>query len=182
MNVLFIVGSARKESITMELCKAAASSIYDAEVKFIRPHEMHIDHCTGCRKCRDGACVIDDDMSAIHDAAEKSDMIIFATPVYFSGPTSIIKQVADRFQSIWEQNGYKGTKSRTAALICVGGRDRPVFSGVIPVFKALAMTIGAAWAGELTIGGTDKMKELPDRILEEAQKFGDAVSRAHRGS
>ena len=63
------------------------------EVDVIRPAKMDIHHCTGCNRCIDtDSCYMQDDMQVIYDAFDGSDVFILATPVYFSGPSSILKQ------------------------------------------------------------------------------------------
>jgi multimeric flavodoxin WrbA len=117
-------------------------------------------------------------MHKIYDAVEKNDIIILATPIYFSGPSSILKQVIDRFQCVWTVS--KGKKrGKTAALIAAGGSPSPVFANTISIAKAFAMTVGAEWSGELTISGTDGIKEIPEEMFREAYSFGSrtAVSR-----
>ena len=174
MKILFITGSARKNSITAELCGIAASAIPDADVTYIRPDGMRIEHCTGCGICSSAErCVVSDDMHIIYDAVEKNEVIVLATPVYFSGPSSIMKQVIDRFQCLWVR---RRTKNRFAALIAAGGHERPVFSNTVSIAKAFAASIGAEWLGELTVSGTDNIRDIPESLFREAYSFGSAIA------
>ena len=175
MNVLFITGSARKDSVTAKLCDIAASAMPGADIRIIRPHEMNIEHCSGCGRCSSsGICAKQDDMHKIYDAVELNDIIILATPVYFSGPSSIMKQVIDRFQCVWIRDGCE-RKNKLAALIAVGGHRSPVFTNTISIAKALAMTIGAEWVGELMVSDTDGMSEVPDELVRETYSFGSRI-------
>ena len=179
MNVLFIKGSARDDGITAKLCELAASAMPSAKISMMSPHKMDIQHCTGCGSCkRSGKCIIKDDMRKIYKAVEENDVIIISTPVYFSGPSSIIKQVIDRFQCVWV-SGKGKPRNKTAALIAAGGDKSPIFSNTISITKAFAMTIGAEWAGELKVSGTDGMAELSDDIVKEACSFGSKIARKH---
>jgi len=182
MNVLFITGSARDNGITAKLCSIVASAMPDANIFFARPHRMDIEHCTGCGSCAaSGKCVMNDDMNEIYKAAEKADIIVLATPIYFSGPSSMMKQVIDRFQCIW--NAGKGrTKSKTAALIAAGGDPVPIFQNTVSIAKAFAATVGAEWAGELRVSDTDGMKEIPEHIAAEARRFASAIVSKHSGA
>ena len=175
MNVLFIAGSAREGSLTAKLCRIAASAMHDSHIEYIMPHEMHIGHCTGCGKCSAANnCVIEDDMHKIYSAVERNDVIILATPVYFSGPSSVIKQVIDRFQCFWVKR--EGKKKRYAALITAGGGDAPVFSGVLSSAKAFAAAAGAEWIGELMVCGTDGITSVPEDLSERAHDFGSMIA------
>ncbi|MCL2786596.1 MAG: flavodoxin family protein [Methanomassiliicoccaceae archaeon] len=178
MKVLFITGSGRKDSVTTKLCEIAAGGMPDAEVTLIRPHEMHIEHCNGCGLCSStGKCRIHDDMHKIYDAVESNDVIVLATPVYFSGPSSLMKQTIDRFQCVWVKGMSK--KFRLVALIVAGGQERPIFTHTISVAKAFTVTIGAAWAGELTVSATDDMTDIPDDLRERTLAFAAGLVSAH---
>ncbi|MCL2607933.1 MAG: flavodoxin family protein [Methanomassiliicoccaceae archaeon] len=179
MDVLFIAGSARDDGMTSRLCDMVGSSISDAapnaKLMFIRLHEMDIKHCTACGSCsHSGRCVIDDDMHQVYKAVNDSDVIVLAVPIYFSGPSSIIKQAIDRFQCVWATGPRK--KSKAVALIAAGGGDSPVFSNTVSITKAFAITIGAEWIGELTVSGTDLLEGIPNDLKEKAQRLGSAVA------
>jgi multimeric flavodoxin WrbA len=179
MDVLFITGSARDDGITAKLCSIVASAMPSSNVVVIRPHEMDVRHCNGCGYCAaTGRCVIKDDMHRIYQAVEDSDIVIISTPVYFSGPSSIMKQVIDRFQCVWSA-GKEKAKDRTAALIVAGGDPSPIFSNTVSIAKAFAATIGAKWAGELKVSGTDGMNEIPEDLSREARSFGSQIALKH---
>jgi len=176
MRVLFITGSARSGSITTQLCNIVASAMPDATVTIIRPHEMRIEHCKGCGSCTSsGKCAICDDMQMIYDAVENNDIIILATPIYFSGPSSILKQTVDRFQSVWVRN-KENKKDKIASLIAAGGQPSPVFSNTISIAKAFAVTVRAEWIDGITVRDTDGMNVIPENIVKEAQDLGSRIS------
>lgn len=181
MNVLFITGSGRKDSITTRLSEIASSALPGAEISFIRPYGMHLEHCNGCGYCSSaGRCRIDDDMSIIYNAAERSDIVILATPVYFSGPSSMMKLIIDRFQCVWVNKSVK-RKHRTAALITAGGQCEPVFSNTVSIAKAFAATVGAAWGGALTVRDTDGIGEIPEELCCGTVRFVQDLVRTHLG-
>jgi len=181
MNVLFIIGSARRDGITTKLCDIASSAMKGADVSFVYPIDMKIAHCTGCNLCsQSGKCVIDDDMNTIYKKVESSDAVILATPIHFSGPSSIIKQVMDRFQCIWLTDNGKA-KNKVAGLIVAGGSRSPIFSNVSSISKAFAATIGAEWVCELRVGDTDNMEDIPNDLIIEAEEFGKKIIAAAKG-
>ena len=181
MNALFIIGSARKDGITAKLCDIVGSAIYDPtdmELTFVRPYDLDIRHCSGCGSCsRSGECVINDDMELLYRLVEENDIIVLAVPVYFSGPSSVIKQMIDRFQCVWAAGVKK--KNKIVALIVAGGNDSPVFSNTISIIKAFAATIGAEWAGELTVSGTDIIEDISDDLEKKTSNFGTGILSAH---
>lgn len=138
---------------------------YNVEAAY--PINMEIGHCTGCGLCKSGnGCVIEDDMSGIYTSFQNADLVIFCTPIHYSGPSSVIKSVIDRFQTLW----YCSTPGPKyiAAMMC-GGDDKPEFRGAMYVFKALAVTARAKWIGELKISNTDCKQ--PSDIRKECEEF-----------
>jgi multimeric flavodoxin WrbA len=107
--------------------------------------------------------------------------IVLAIPIYFSGPSSIIKQVIDRFQCVW-LSGKGKRKGKTAALIAAGGDPVPIFQSTVSIAKAFAKTIGAEWAGELKISATDGMNDIPEHIVTEARGFASKILSKHSGA
>ena len=185
MKALFITGSGRKDSVTTKLSGIAAETMAAAvngtEITFISPGEMHIEHCKNCGQCSStGRCIVHDDMQTIYDAVEKNDIIVISTPVYFSGPSSIMKQVIDRFHCVWLKGRTKKSK-KTAALIVAGGQKEPVFTNTISISKAFAATIGAEWAGELKVSNTDETDKISDELISIARGFAADVIKVHSG-
>ena len=157
MKATIVIGSAREDGNT----EAHAMSVSDAlneegfEVEIIRPSKMQIQHCIGCNKCLDsGTCHLRDDMQVIYDLFDDSDLFIIATPVYFSGPSSVIKQVIDRFQCRW-QSVDDPMSDRAVALLCNGGSRNPRFENVISIVRAFAFGTRSRWAGESLVDSTD---------------------------
>ena len=175
MNVLFIIGSAKKDGITSKLCDIVSSAMKGVNVSFLYPIDMDIAHCTGCNLCSEsGKCVIDDDMGTIYKTVRDSDAVILATPIHFSGPSSILKQVIDRYQCVWLTDRGK-VKDKVAGLIVNGGSQSPIFSNTVSIAKAFAATIGAEWVSELKVGDTDNIKDAEKELSAEAQEFGECI-------
>ena len=155
MKALILCGSGNREGFTNAMCQGAERALssdgWDVDVP--RPYDMDVRHCNGCLGCRkDGRCVIDDDMGEVYSLFEGADLLILATPIQFSGPSSVLKTVVDRFNPYWYRKGAH--PSRCAAMMC-GGSESPRFSNTVSILKAFSATVGMEWAGELCLGGTD---------------------------
>lgn len=175
-KTLVICGCGRHEGFTFGICSSFSEELKKAgsEVSVVYPIDMKISHCTGCGRCeKEGRCVIRDDMDAIYGKFAESDVVVLITPVHFSGPSSVIKTAIDRFQTVW-YSGRKGPKYM--AGIMSGGSSEPYFAGTRRTFKALAITAGSEWIGELEIPGTDSMD--PEEASAEAEKFARYVASA----
>lgn len=156
MKALIVCGSGNTDGFTYAMCQGAERGLKEAgwEAETIFPYRMDIRHCNGCLGCRGGGnCVIGDDMAEVYALFERADLLLLATPIHFSGPSSILKALVDRFNPYW----YRGRPHppRCAVLIC-GGSDIPHFSNTVSILKAFSITVGMEWAGELCLGGTDR--------------------------
>lgn len=99
-NILGVVGSPRKGGNTHVLVErileGAASK--GAEVKTLLLGDLDIKECNGCHVCWSGKdCSKRDDMNGIFPLLASSDVIVFGTPVYWYGPTALMKAFIDRF-------------------------------------------------------------------------------------
>lgn len=67
-----------------------------------------IDDCTGCCHCfKHSFCSIKDDMQAIHQDIQMSDMIVLASPMYWWGVTGLMKIFIDRLYLYYPKNNIK---------------------------------------------------------------------------
>lgn len=60
--------------------------------------DSHINGCLGCEYCyeHNGECAQKDDMQNVYKLLEETDVIVFATPIYYQGFPSQLKAVVDR--------------------------------------------------------------------------------------
>ena len=72
------------------------------------------------RRGYDGPCVQRDDMSQIRKAVLESDMLVFATPLYFFGISAQLKTVIDRFCAFSSRINLRNMKS---AFLSVAWND-----------------------------------------------------------
>ncbi len=60
--------------------------------------DFNIRECDGCHVCwKTGTCAKKDDMAGLYPKVIESDVIVFGTPVYWYGPTALMKGFIDRF-------------------------------------------------------------------------------------
>lgn len=98
-NVLIISTSPRRggnsETLADEFARGAAEAGNNVEKICI--YDKNINFCRGCLVCQNTEkCVIEDDMHRILETMIKSDVIVFATPVYFYGMSGQMKTILDR--------------------------------------------------------------------------------------
>ena len=99
-KILGVVGSARKNGNTNTLVSKILEGAQEAGLltEMILLTDLDIKECDGCHTCWKGNdCSKQDDMNQIYSKISGSDIIIFGTPVYWYGPTALIKAFLDRF-------------------------------------------------------------------------------------
>jgi multimeric flavodoxin WrbA len=154
-KALIICGSANKEGCTYTMCKASERILTSRgyQTELFLPGDMDIGHCRDCGGCDGGSCVLSDDMGSIYRAFSESDHLILSTPIHFSGPSSILKMVMDRFQPYW--SGKDLGHPEDCFLMMCGGSEEPRYEYTEKIVRAFCLTIGMRFLGSYTISGTD---------------------------
>lgn len=118
MNTLIINGSAKKGGECEKLLKMFNKGI-NAEI--IDVFSQNISPCTDCEGCKGtGICRINDNMQKIYPLIEAADLIVFASPIYFSSLTGIMLNFLSRFQKYY-LGGKTCVKPKKALLLMTGG-------------------------------------------------------------
>ena len=106
-KVLIISTSVRAGSNSELLAKEFQKGAEDAghSVKFISLKDKKIAFCRGCLSCQKiHRCVIDDDANAIADEICDSDVIVWATPIYYYEMSGQMKTLIDRANSLYSRD------------------------------------------------------------------------------
>lgn len=120
-NILIANGATRKNGNTdIIINKIIESSINEnVKINLIKLRNKKISDCIGCYTCyKKNKCSISDDMTEIRDSINRSDMIIFASPIYWWGVTGIMKIFIDRlyfYYSLPNKNLISGKKALVIA-------------------------------------------------------------------
>jgi putative NADPH-quinone reductase len=148
MNLLAIVGSARKGKATDTLVDKAIEGVQsrsaNSDVTKLYLIDHDIQYCKNCLACRDGKtnapvadCTIRDDMDAIREDVLQADALIFGTPVHMGYATAVMMTFLERIcwtfakpeGSVLSIRGCpvpRSNKTRKAIII--------VTSGIVPPF------------------------------------------------
>lgn len=103
-KILVLNGSPKKnDSFTMKLVQSFLTGISDVspdiEVEIINLQEKNIKSCTGefgCWTATPGKCILEDDMDELLPKYLEAQIVIWATPLYHYGITSIMKKFMER--------------------------------------------------------------------------------------
>ncbi len=101
-NILVILASPRKGNSTYAAEKFAKS--LKGKKTYVDINRLEIKPCKACDKCgKKLMCVYDDDAAALIRQVEGSDVVIVASPVFFTGVPGPLKIFIDRNQVKWEE-------------------------------------------------------------------------------
>ena len=139
MRIVVLQGSPNRDGSTAMLTEEFARGARQAGHEVVRIDVAHEDvaPCAGCVKCGYGAapCVQHDAMAGILRSIAESDMVVFATPLYYYGMTAQLKAVIDRFCSDNSRIASRGLK---AALLTVAwNADGWTFEALVPHYRTL---------------------------------------------
>lgn len=172
-KIVILNGSNSGRKNTAALIRAFTEGAESAEnvvVKYDVAH-MNIHGCRGCMACMSkpkddpNICAIKDDMNQIYDAVMECDIIVFASPVYWWGPTSQLKAVIDRLMAIIGHAGLEFLRRKSTALLMtyMGGGMQAVLSW----YSVFNRVNGCRDLGAVISYGTEKE--------EEARKLGASI-------
>jgi len=104
MKVTAILGSPNKNGATSTMARAFIHSAKasGAETKIHFLNRMNYQGCQGCHACKDQkeSCVLKDDVTPVLTDMQTSDVMVFATPVYYWDVSGQFKCFFDRTWSL----------------------------------------------------------------------------------
>lgn len=98
-TLLIINGAARTDGNTDIIVEKIIEGSRDAgvNVKLIELRKKNISNCIGCYQClKESTCSFQDAMTEIREEINKSDLMVFASPLYWCGVTGLMKTFIDR--------------------------------------------------------------------------------------
>lgn len=157
MKIAILNGSPRKEN-TAAMVEAFADGAREAghEVDVLQVGKMKINGCLGCEYCHtkgEGKCVQKDDMEKVIPAYLESDMIVFATPIYYFDMTAQLSAAIQRVYCIG-----KPAKATKAAMLISSGSPK-TGEGAIVSYKNMLSYMGIEDAGVCALAGEENKSE-----------------------
>jgi len=117
--VLGVVGSPRRNGNTHILVERVLEGARraGATTDLLLLGDLHIRECDGCHVCWEGrTCAKGDDMVPLYERIAASHALVFGTPVYWYGPTALIKAFLDRFVYFNCSGNRPHVRDKAAAL------------------------------------------------------------------
>ncbi len=181
-NILVVVGSPRKggntEILLSRIAEGAASA--GTSVETIHLGDLQIRECDGCHACwRGRRCSKDDDMRDIYAKIAACETIVFGTPVYWYGPTALMKAFIDRFVYFNCQTNRSMVRGKRAVVaIVLEETHEETWRPLIEFFEKSLGYLEMNFAGTIVVPGVgDKgaIRQQPQR-LEEAYSLGGRLA------
>ena len=156
-KITIFIGSPRKngnsEIMADELLKYLNVEKFIYEKLYL--YDFEIKACTDCRICKKGKmiCPLDDGMKDLYSKIDDSDILIFASPIYWFGPSAVTKLLLDRFRPYY---GNKKLLGKKAALLLPAGTGEKDCDLCIEMFKRSFDALGIKFIGEVSAEAYDE--------------------------
>lgn len=168
-RVLIIKTSLRKGGNSDTLADYFAKGALQAgnEVEIVSLAEKNISFCKGCLTCqKTQKCIIKDDAAEIIGKIGSSDVIVWATPVYYYSCSGLMKTMIDRTNPLYTTD----YRFRNVYLLCSAAEDESftpegtvkALSGWVDCYPKSSLA-GVVFAGGVNLKGEiNGRKELED--------------------
>lgn len=169
MKIAILNGSPRKEN-TAAMVEAFRQGAEAAghEVEVLHVGKMKINGCLGCEYCHgkgEGKCVQKDDMEKVMPAYLESDMIVFASPIYYFTMTAQLEAALQRVYCIG-----KPARATKAALLLSSASG--AYDAAIAQYQAFTGYTGIQDMGICTATGEENKSEAK---LAEIKAFAEKL-------
>ena len=155
-KVLAFNGSARRYGNTWYLLDSFLSGVKKATASsvIIDAHRAKLEYCTGCLRCNliKRCSIREDEWIEMSKKILESDVLVFASPIYFHHVSAQLKKIIDRFRSFVHvqitDSGLKHTPHATwekdfVLLLSLGSSSNKDAQPVIELFKYMVNMMGS---------------------------------------
>lgn len=115
-KILILNGSPVKNGNTAKLiewftlgARAKAAKIEIVRANLLKSKANGCISCRACQMIKKYECVINDDVKKVLKKMAEADMIVFASPLYFYGPSAQLKLIIDRMFSLYKWDNATDT-------------------------------------------------------------------------
>ena len=174
-NKIFIVSSSPRkdgnsDTLANEFARGAAEAGH--EVMKVNVRDLDLKFCLGCLYCQEhDRCVINDSMNVICPQVQSSDVLVFATPVYYYEMSGQLKTFLDRLNPLF----LRKNKFKEVYLLATAAEDEPTTTdGVQKGVEGWIECFEGVKLKRVIFGGgvTDKGEIAGSPALKEAYEAG----------
>ncbi|MGD9108655.1 MAG: flavodoxin family protein [Gammaproteobacteria bacterium] len=146
MKVTCLLGSPRRNGnstiLAHKLCNTL--KLAGAEIKYYKLNEMNYRGCQACEVCQKQKknCILRDDLAEVFETVQDSDIVIFASPVYFGDVSAQLKGYIDRSRCFIDrgEDGSKNSRLKPGikfAMILTQAAPEKYHQGIHPEYERL---------------------------------------------
>jgi multimeric flavodoxin WrbA len=193
MQILALQGSPREKGNTATLLNSYLKGIKDAniqdsdgnEIEVINLDNMNIKPCNGCGACKklkDRHCVINDDMTALYSRFINSDLVIFASPVYWWSVSAQMKLFIDRLYALIWDDKKMCFVAKIIVIILTFGDEEPCAGAdlTVKMFWEIARYTEMHIAGVIRYCSEGRHVSRCPEKLKEAYEMGLGLKNSER--
>lgn len=152
-NIVCLLGSPRKEGNSDILAAhlVDAASKLGASAGTFKLNRLNYRGCQACMGCKTGhdRCVLKDDLTHVLEAVGETDILVLASPIYYSEVSAQLKTFVDRTFSFltpdFLANGHKSRLAPGKKLVFIQTQGQPDENAYQDVFEKLKLFF--AWYG-----------------------------------
>jgi len=187
-KVLGVMGSPRRNGNTHVLVEqvlaGAAAKATSTETLLLA--DLTIRECDGCHACWAGKpCPKQDDMNEIYPRIAESSAIVFGTPVYWYGPTALMKAFLDRFCYFNCPENRKLVRGKAAALVVPFEEGDPQMASIlVAMFERSFGYLEMELVGSVLAPGVTKPGEVRQQqdVMARARRLGEELGQRGGGA
>jgi multimeric flavodoxin WrbA len=182
-RALGVIGSPRRDGNTHILVSRFLEGALSegAEVDTVFLGDLRIEECDGCQACwRGKQCSKNDDMLGLYPRLIDSDIVVFGTPVYWYGPTALMKGFVDRLVYFNCPENRPKIRGKSAVIIIPFEEENPETARlVVEFFEKSLVYLEMKLIGRLIVPGVGEkgaVSKQPQRLME-SYKLGQRLVR-----
>ena len=186
MKITALLGSARKKGNTANVLGWVEAELESRghTVQRIYLNNKSINGCLGCARCRENPddidCVQKDDAIDILQQMIASDLVLFASPIYFWGFPAQLKALLDRSYSLvtnYHKPGHTSLMTGKRIGLLVTGADpyEGNAEGMFTAFDRFVDFLLAEKSGELYVGECSIPAEIPTEVRIKAAELARSL-------
>jgi multimeric flavodoxin WrbA len=183
MKITAFLGSPRKGGNTDILAQRVLDGAREAglETETVALRALKFCGCTSCEQCwkvDSQPCAIKDDMLRLYDTIAGSDVLLFATPVYWYAPTAIMKAFIDRLIPFNRPEGHPLIEGKRAVLVSAYEEAGPTAAEpFVRMFELSFDYLGLRFTDKVIVNGVGPKGAVLDKpdALEQAYRIGKSL-------
>jgi multimeric flavodoxin WrbA len=181
-TVLGIVGSPRRGGNTDVLVSAVLEAAREegALTDHLPLGDLIVRECDGCHVCWAGKhCKQNDDMTPLFERIAASDAYVFGTPVYWYGPTALMKAFIDRLVYFNSPPRRAKIRGKPAAMVVPFEEEDPATADLtVSLLDKCFQFLELRPAGRIIVPGVTRPGEVRQHpeVMEQARWLGAALA------